>query len=173
MPKAGLTLTGDFKELDRFIDKLSSAPDHLRVLSDQLAEEAIELIREGFETSTDPYGDRWAPLKLRAGQPLRDTGGLMAWRKRFSTSQGFVVSSTKDYAVHHQYGTGIYGRRKKPIVPKQARALRFPGPGGMIFARSVDGVPRRRMVPDPGPLPSKWRARFVETSHDVLTELFK
>lgn len=169
-----LKLTGDFAELDRFMDKCARAPDSMRIVSANLAEETIELIREGFETSTDPYGNRWAPLKLRSGQPLRDTGGLQSsWHKRFTTAQGFVVSSGKEYAAYHQGGTGIYGPKHQRIKPVKARALRFAGPGGPIFARSVEGSPKRRMVPDKGALPERWRQRYVETAEDVLTELFK
>lgn len=174
MASSGLVLTGDFKELARFIEKLSAAPQYIRTLNDHLAEETIELVRECFETSTDPYGDRWAPLKIRSGQPLRDTGGMQVWHKRNLSKTGFEVFSPKMYAIYHQRGTGIYGPRKHPIVPTKARALRFLGPGGSpVFRRSVDGSPRRRMVPDPGPLPSKWRERFVDAATDVLTELFK
>lgn len=167
-------LTGDFKELERFTAKLAKAPAQMRVVSANLAEETIELIREGFESSTDPYGSRWAPLKVRSGQPLRDKGGLQSsWHRRFLTAQGFVVASGKDYAAYHQGGTGIHGPKKQRIKPTKARALRFAGPGGAIFASSVEGVPRRRMVPDKGALPARWRDRYVETAQDVLTELFK
>jgi phage gpG-like protein len=169
-----LKLTGEFAELERFMEKVASVPDSMRIVSANLAEETIELFREGFETSTDPYGNRWEPLKLRSGQPLRDKGGLQSsWHRRFVTAQGFTVASGKDYAAYHQGGTGIYGPRHQRIVPTKARALRFAGPSGPIFARSVEGVPRRRMVPDKGALPSRWRQRYVEAAQDVLTELFK
>jgi len=169
-----LKLTGDFAELERWMDKLAQAQDSMRVVSANLAEETIELIREGFATSTDPYGDRWAPLKLRSGQPLRDTGGLQSsWHRRFVTAQGFVVASGKDYARYHQDGTGIHGPKAQRIKPRHARALRFPGPGGPIFAASVAGVERRRMVPEKGEIPSRWRERYIRTAEEVLTELFK
>jgi hypothetical protein len=85
---------------------------------------------------------------------------------------GFAVASGKDYAIFHQGGTGIYGPKRKRIKPVTARALRVPGPGGMIFAASVAGVPQRRMVPDRR-LPARWRRRYITCAEDVLTELFK
>lgn len=171
---ASIKFTGDFAVLDEWIDQLRAAQGSMRVISANLAEETIELIREGFETSTDPYGKPWAALQLRAGRPLEDTGGLKAsWHRRFVTDEGFVVQSGKEYARYHQAGTGIYGPRKQPIVPKQAKALRIPGPLGVMFRASVDGSPPRKMVPDKGELPSKWRDRYVEVAQEVMTELFR
>lgn len=163
-----LKLSGDFRKLEKFARNVATLPEQMTTLRVALLEEALDLVREGFETSTNPYGERWADLKVRAGQPLRDTGGLSNWQRR-----GFYIEPTKDYAGYHQDGTGIYGPHHQRIVPVQARALRFPGPGGVIFARSVEGVPRRRMVPDPGPLPSRWRERFIATTHEVLSQHFK
>lgn len=166
-------LTGDFAELQRFQKQLEKASETTRILSANLAEATIELIREGFEHSKDPYGKKWEPLKLRSGQPLRDTGGLQAsWHKKNVTMHGFSIASGKDYAQFHQGGTGIHGPKRTRIKPVKARALRFPGPNGVIFAKSVAGVPRRRMVPD-RTLPARWRDRYVRTAEEVLTELFK
>lgn len=169
-----LKLAGEFEELDRFLDKMKSVPDSMRIVSVNLAEETIELIREGFATSTDPYGKSWPGLKIRNGQPLRDTGGLQSsWHRSHVTADRFTVAASKDYAIYHQRGTGIYGPKRRRIKPVTARALRFPGPSGYIFASSVAGVPRRRMVPERGRLPSRWRERYVRIAQDVLTELFK
>lgn len=46
------------------------------------------------------------------------------------------------------FGTGIYGPRKKPIVPKRAKFLRFTPSGGSrpIFRRSVRGMKPRNFV---------------------------
>lgn len=169
-----LKLTGDFKELDRWAAMMAAAADSARIVSANLAEETIELIREGFATSTDPYGKPWAPLKMRSGQPLRDTGGLQSsWHRRFVTAEGFVVESGKAYAAYHQGGTGLHGPKKRPIKPTKAMALRIPGPLGPVFRKSVEGAPRRRMVPEKGDVPSKWRKRYIEAANDVLTELFR
>lgn len=166
--------TGDFAELDTWIAQLAAAQGSTRIVSANLAEETIELIREGFETSTDPYGKPWEPLKLRSGQPLRDKGGLQtSWHRRFVTAQGFVVESGKAYARYHQEGTGIYGPKKRRIVPTEARALRIPTATGPILRSSVKGSPQRRMVPDKGDIPSKWRERYIETANEVMAELFR
>jgi phage gpG-like protein len=169
-----LKLIGDFAEMERYLEQLRQVPDSMRTITANLAEETIELIREGFETATNPYGRRWDGLKVRNGQPLRDTGGLQAsWHRSHLASDRFTVASSKNYAVYHQRGTGIHGPRRRRIKPVTARALRFPGPNGPIFAASVAGVPKRKMVPDGAKLPARWRERYERLSHEVLTELFK
>ena len=40
-----------------------------------------------------------------------------------------------EYAPHVHYGTGIYGKHKKPITPKNARALKTP----WGYSKSVKG----------------------------------
>lgn len=168
-----IKFTGDFAELDRFAKKLDSAgqAEHLRILNTQLAEEAIDLINEGFERSEDPYGKRWEPLVFRAGQPLRDKGGLKSsWHYAGVSPDGFTVRSGKNYAVYHQGGTGIYGPRKARIKPVRAKALHIPQVG---FFASVAGTPKRLMVPNTKRLPRKWRTRFISAATDVLTALFE
>lgn len=163
-----LEFSGDFKRLDIFVEGLSKLPKAAQIICDQLAEETLELIREGFETSTDPYGNPWEPPKMRAGRPMEDTGGLRSsWHKRLE-SGGFTVASGKAYAAMLQRGTGIYNpRRRQPIKPIRAKALRLPGG---IFRKSVAGAEPRKTVPDEG-LPARWKDRYVEVSQDVLTEL--
>src|SRR5690606_2875877 len=108
-------------------------------LTKQLAEEAIDLVRDGIAQKRDPYGKRYAPLKLRSGQPLRDTGRMQQWYRKSSGAHGFVIASPASYAIYHQTGTGIHGPKRRPIKPVKAKALRIPAPGGAIFRTSVKG----------------------------------
>lgn len=166
-----LKLSGDFAELKRWEKQVSKAPKVLDMLSTQLAEETIDLIREGFTTTTDPYGKAWAKPKLRSGQALSLTGGLRSsWHRVSSNAEGFVVASGKGYAKYHQSGTGIYGPRRRRIEPIRAKAL-GPLPNGKFY-RSVRGSPRRRMTPTGSPLPAPWKRRYVEAAHEFLTEFF-
>jgi phage gpG-like protein len=163
--------SGDFAKLRRFEKKVALVPKTLVRVNEQLAEETIELIREGFERSEDPYKRPWPRLKLRRGRPLEDTGAMKsAWHRGQISARGFTVSNAKRYAAWHQGGTGIYGVRRQLIRPVRAKALRLPGP---LFFRSVRGTPKRLMVPVAGRLPPAWRARYEETATDVLTELFR
>lgn len=53
----------------------------------------------------------------------------------------FKVGTTVPYWIYIHEGTGIYGPKGQPIKPKNAKALRWRGPGGeAIFAKSVKGI---------------------------------
>lgn len=114
-----MAVRGDFAKLGRLITKLEAAArgDILTDLNRNLAEEAIELIREGFSSESDPYGSKWAALKYRSGRILQDTGRLRSGFKVSKvTKRGFRVSASVTYASYHQGGTkrGLPARRMVP-----------------------------------------------------------
>jgi hypothetical protein len=164
--------TGDFASLAKFQRKVERTPSALVTVSEQLAEETVDLARECIEKSTDPYGKAYAPLVLRDGNPLEDTGGMKAafFRVR-ADGHGFTVGNSKAYFKYHQRGTGIYGPRGQRIEPKKAKFLRL-GKTGKV-ARSVRGAPIRRMFPERGLLPAAWAERYRDTAQEVLTEIFR
>jgi phage gpG-like protein len=175
MPRAGIKFTGDFKKLKewgRRFDNVSK--EGMDIVANQLAEETLDLVKEGFEKSRDPTGKPWAPLAIRNGKPLEDTGGLKAsWSVDRKGKRGFSIISHKAYAIFHQEGTGIHGPRKKPIKPKKkGGVLAFKGPSGTIFAKSVKGAPKRRMLPREH-LPPLWQKRLKETAIETLEELYR
>lgn len=166
-----ISFKGNFKGLEDFAEKIATAPDVLVQVNKQLAEESIEMVREGFEKSTDPYSKPWADLKLREGRPLEDKGGLKSsWFVKSYTHHNFRIANAKAYAIFHQRGTGIYGPHQARIKPTTKKALRLPN--GMLRS-SVAGAPKRRMVPESGRLPARWRARYIEVAREVLTEHFR
>ncbi len=79
-----------------------------------------------------------------------------------------TVGTNLDYALWLEEGTGLFGPLKKKIVPKRAKALRFPagsagftlagrrrsGRGGaqasFVFAKSVKGIKPRRYAAQAG-----------------------
>jgi len=165
------TFTGDIAKLDKWAKRLRDVPKVMDELSEQLAEETIDLIKDGFDKSRDPYGKKWADLKLRDGRPLEDNGHMKgSWFKKYAHRGGFLVANAKSYAVIHQTGSGIYGPKKQPIVPKKAKALRL---GKYGFAKSVKGTVARPMVPYRKRLPKKWLAAYQETAEEFLTEHFR
>jgi len=166
MPRVGMS--GDFAKLKKIAKMLNSAPSIQPILAKNLADETIELIKEGIDSRADPYGKPYKSLALRSGRPLQDTGGLKgSWFRKLS-SKGFTVESAKSYTIYHQLGTGIYGPKRRRITPKKARGLRIPMRGGRpIYAKSVAGTPQRKMIPDRG-LPSKWRRRLIGTTEEIF-----
>lgn len=115
-------------------------------------------IQLGYRTGTDPYGRPWAPLKSRAGSPLRDRGNLRdAWDYRASHSQVELLNNrTVSYkgdrfslaAIHH-FGAVI---RPRPDGPGY---LHFQIGGRDIFTKK-SVIPARKQIPDEG-LPAAWR----------------
>lgn len=54
-----IKFTGDFAQLQKFVDKVQRLPDVLITVNQQLCEETIELVRECFEEQQDPHGRPW------------------------------------------------------------------------------------------------------------------
>lgn len=152
----GLSL-GDLAKRLRGVSRLE--------ISEALAEETIGLIQDGFIEGHAPDGTPWLELAIRDGQPLRDTGGLMAaWARGEVSAAAFEVVNSKNYSPIHQGGSGIYGPKKTKILPIKGAALKIPGLG---FRASVKGTPARPMVPD-GELPQPWADRYDEAVTEYI-----
>ena len=156
------TLTGDFGGLERFakkIEKLSS-PTALTSLSRALADEALNLALDGFSKEQDPFGRPWFPKRYPDGRKiLRGATGQLgrSFFKAAVSADGFTIGNKARHAPFVQKGTGIYGPKHKPIVPKAGKALRFRGPNGkFMFRKSSDGSPPRPILPTSGKLPPAW-----------------
>jgi phage gpG-like protein len=95
------------------IDTLSRAVARMgrtewkRDLLASLADAALDLVRQEFAMSRDPYGNPWAPLKKRrAGGPVLVKSGRMQGRiRRRTSSVGFTLVSPVPYSGFHQSGT--------------------------------------------------------------------
>lgn len=155
-----------------FLRGLRRTPEWLRDAADDTADAFLDLVQEGFEQSRNPDGKRWAPLVLRNGKPLDDSGALKdSWRvdAQAVKSKGvitFSLISDADYAVHHQVGTGLFGPKKRRITPLKGASLYIPGYGHFASTR---GAPARKMIPDRD-LPPKWRRVYERTIENAFEE---
>lgn len=164
------------KTLDALERILENPRGILDLVATSLAEEAIGLIKDGFRTQTNPYGEPWAPKVFPDGRGVLSgkTSRLKSgWKVVRQDAEEVRVSPSVEYARYHQQGTGIYGPRKREIRPTKARALRIPTPDGPIFRKSVRGAPQRLMVPteDRG-LPSRWSEQLNEAATDAFAAIF-
>lgn len=117
--------------------------------------DASKLVRAALINSTDRVQSN-----VRALAPHR-TGTLQrSVLTQVNYPEGKVQVQEK-YGAFIEEGTGIYGRSGTPITPKRAKALRWNGVGGVMFAKSVNGM-RARPVFKPG----------VEKSQNYIIDQF-
>lgn len=167
-----MPVTGDFGELDNLIERFRDLEggDPQEALSRNLAEEALDLVAEGFEEHKDPYGSSWAPLTSRSGDTLRDTSHLAnSFHVHDVSADQFTVKTGVWYGVVHQTGQTIVA---KNLNKRGQKRLVFKSMGQTVFARQVT-IPQRRMLPDAGDIPASWRIAFDEVAEDFLNEFFE
>jgi phage gpG-like protein len=161
-----MSVRGDFGKLRKVqlqVDGLRK-PAFRAGLSKALAAEAIELVDDGFATSTDPNGQAWDPQHSRpGGQTLRDTARLQRSFTVSINTSGFSIGSNVRYAKSHQDGITIRA--------KNAPYLRFRMNGKWVSRKEVT-LPQRMMVPE-GELGPKWTAAFREASRDYFDDHFR
>lgn len=135
----------------------------------------VEVHRARMQQALSTGGGRWANSigrqianRARARCPV-DEGRLrssITHTVRVGPSAAAVrVGSPLEYARYVHEGTGIYGPKKKPIVPVTAKALKFQTPKligplpagvrtpakgkrGFVFAKSVKGSPPNPFLTD-------------------------
>lgn len=94
-------------------------------------------VQMNFRQGISPTGEKWAPLKIRRGQPLRDTGRLMRSIQYRATDNEVVVGTNVKYAPTHQFGARIR--------PKNGKRLVFKAGSKTIFACEVN-IPARPFI---------------------------
>ena len=125
----------------------------------------VRKINLGFKLGIDPFGNPWTKLKLRKGQPLRDTGRLQRSITAKADAKGVTVGTNVAYARTHQFGA--------TIEPKKAKRLVFQGPGGrLIFAKKVV-IPARPFLPlradaQVAALPPDWSVAVVRAIRNYI-----
>lgn len=136
---AGVRWVGDtpkVKSLERKFQEVASKRFRSR-LNRQLAEEALELTRDGFNRSITPYGVRWKNPRYRTGQPLRLTRRLESSIRPISSAERFELLTNVVYAATHQYGRDAIPQRQ--FMPIGSRGF------GGRWRRALEEVYRREI----------------------------
>lgn len=150
-------ITGRARQQLKQLEKLTKdVKPLLRAVSINQAEEAIDLIKQGFNAETDPYGDRWRRRKrenrrTRGRRVLSgETNSLKSgWKVVQVRADGFIVSASVEYALPHQ-------------SPRRG------GPGGGLKR------PRRMMIPsEKRGLPRTWNKALQATARDAMNDFLK
>lgn len=131
--------------VEQMLDGISTAARSPKPLLQSIGRSVTTRIRLGFKASKSPHGETWRPLKMRDGQPLRDTRRLQSSIGANVNGDGVDIGTNVLYARTHHFGA--------VIVPKAARwnerarkFLAFQVGGRTIFARSVT-IPARPFMP--------------------------
>ncbi len=132
-----------------------------KAISREVATEAGLLVSEGFQQGMSPDGKPWAPLVVRSGQPLRDTGRLAASVTIKDTGAGFTAGTNTVYAGVHQHGAVITAKRARQLYSAKLH---------IGFGKSVR-IPARPFLPT-GELPPAWVERIKEAVEDAMGVLF-
>lgn len=150
------------------IKAMQAAAADMTPLHARIGAALVSQVQLGFKAGQSPYAQAWKPLKLRQGQPLRDTGRLRNSITSLPDQSGVTVGTNLIYAAVHQFGATI--KPKKP-----GGRLVFEGPNGTIFAKQVT-IPARPFMPltpdGATDLPAEWqktvvgriRAHFVQAA---------
>jgi len=157
-------LSGDFGKLGKLIRQMDQLGSRKPELLRDLAAEGLARVQEGFEQGRAPDGSTWAPLALRQGQPLLDTGRLRSSITYALTSSGFSLGTAVAYASIHQYGGTIRA--------KSGGVLKWQVGGRWYTAKSVV-IPARPFLPIGGRVSDEWTRAFRDIAADWLHDNFK
>lgn len=115
------------KKLERMLDDPQRL---LNAISGSLAEETVNMIKDGFRSETDPYGERWQPKQIPDGRKTLSgpTSRLKTgWHIKTQNPSGFVVAPAVAYALPHQdpqrNASGRLKRPRRMMVPSEDRGL--------------------------------------------------
>lgn len=86
------------------LQQLVDTGTQLRPTMGAIARTLETRVKLGFRQGQSPYGEAWAPIRYRDGQPLRDTGQL---QRSITSDYGddyAIVGTNTEYAPVHQFG---------------------------------------------------------------------
>ncbi len=122
----------------------------ITVRDDQRTLDLLELFPAKTQQAIDQALEIIGPRvlqDLKDATPVGETGGLKEAWVLFPVDQGMHFVNDKEYATWVEEGTGVFGPRGEPIVPKNAKKLVFIARDGQkIFARSIKGMQERPFI---------------------------
>jgi phage gpG-like protein len=151
----------------------NSAP-LMHQLSVSMGAETLTRVKSCFNTSTSPYGDRWAAV-ARGGKPLLDTGRLRNAFMNDSARGVIKITNPTKYANLQNYGGIVEAKGDYLTFPikQQGSALAFRGGSVVKRGRSTVSWVRvkrvvinaRQFIPDSSRgMPPEWVARLTKVA---------
>ncbi len=155
----------DDTKLQAFFRKVNAPANFMPPILNSVGDTVVDLIKLGLRDSRTPYGQPFAPLKYRAGQPLLNTGVHI--KNNISSrveSDSVVVGVGGDRRIIR---THLFGAT---IVPKNKKMLSWTLPGGArVFAKKVV-IPRRVFLPIFG-LPAAYQTEIKASVRATLESI--
>lgn len=137
MSTLSITITTELAGMKDLLERLSPRGRYRMNLD--IAKEVENLTKDRFLTGTDPYGNKWTPLKpstlkteIREGRarrdygfiPLRVTYTLMdSFNRRLSNQDAAIVSTPVAYARYHQSDEPRKRLPQRLFFPTNAKGL--------------------------------------------------
>ena len=118
-----IALVADTKQLQALaakVKKLGPNSPHIRAGLQEVAALWENRIKSNFRKSVNPYGEKWADIKHRQGQPLIDTGMLRNSISGEVRGLSIVLGSPLEYADTHQNGIKV---KQRMFLPSKERGL--------------------------------------------------
>jgi phage gpG-like protein len=156
--KASGNVTGP----QRLAQKIGSLPKAVRVVAKQMGEEARDLVFQGFASGTSPDGAAWAPLAVRGGMPLVDSGRPRSSITLEVSDLGFHLGTNVFYAGVHQNGATIRVKKAKTLYSSKLK---------IAFGKQVT-IPARPFLPT-ADLPGKWATALSEVAKETVEALLQ
>lgn len=150
-----------------------------RAMFQLIGSRVADRVRLCFKFSVDPWGNPWAKLKYRRGQPLVKTGRLRSSIASRADNTGVTIGTNVDYAPPHQFGADIQQLARSQSIFRRIRKDGTFARGGRFVKRGVanfeskvtigayaSGIPPRPFLPiktpgGPVQLPAAWSASIV------------
>ena len=112
--------TKQLQALAAKVKKLGPGNPHIRTGLQEVAALWENRIKSNFRKSVNPYGEKWADIKHRQGQPLIDTGVLRNSISGEVRGLSIVLGSPLEYADTHQSGIRV---KQRMFLPSKERGL--------------------------------------------------
>lgn len=112
--------TTQLRALAEKVKRLGPNNVHIRHGLTIIGQNWVNRIKSNFRRSVSPYGDAWAPIHHRQGQPLIDTGALRNSVKAEVRGLQIVLGSNMKYGYKHNLGIGV---KKRQFLPDAQRKL--------------------------------------------------
>lgn len=120
-PDVELTVdTTQLRALAAKVKRLGPHNPHIRHGLTIIGQNWVNRIKANFRRSVSPYGDAWAPIHHREGQPLIDTGALRDSIKSEVRGLQIVIGTRLKYGPTHNEGVGV---KKRQFLPDAKRKL--------------------------------------------------